>query len=314
MYSTGLFAFHLFCNIKDIAEQHRALADPMVLTSFIPMLAGTYAGSTVKNFVYGVQAWHIIHGSMWKIDAIHLQTFLTARKKLAPPDTRKGEKVPWSIKYLKRICQGLNQRSPKDAAMLACLTTAFWGIARVGEVTVPDAQGFKASLHVKPADVHFDVQDKNGLVQMEFHLPWTKSAREQGKKIYWAQQNGPSDLKVALTHHLKVNKPPVNRHLFAYKLRKGTRPMTRDSFIARLQKVAKTLGLPLMPRHSIHVGSTLEYLLWGISFKVVKVKGRRKSDAFQLYLRQHAQIMAPYMQANPNAFTDLVRHAMPPVR
>ena len=69
-----------------------------------------------------------------------------------------------------------------------------------------------------------------------------------------------------------------------------------------------------MPRHGIHISSTLKYLLWGISFKVVKVKGRWKSNAFQLYLHQHVQIMALYMQANPSASTDLVHHAMPPIQ
>ena len=69
-----------------------------------------------------------------------------------------------------------------------------------------------------------------------------------------------------------------------------------------------------MPGHSIRVSSTLEYLLQGIPFDVVKAKGRWKSDVFWLYLREHARIMVPYMQANPNAFGSLVRHAMPPVR
>ena len=69
-----------------------------------------------------------------------------------------------------------------------------------------------------------------------------------------------------------------------------------------------------MPGHEIQVGSTLEYLLRGIPFEVVKAKGRWKSDAFRLYLHKHTQIMAPYMQADPAAFSNLVRHAMPPVR
>lgn len=312
-YSTGLFAFHLFCNIKNIREQHRAPMDPTILASFISMLAGTYTGTTIKNFVYGVRAWHIIHGAAWKINATQLQTLLITGRRLTPPDTRKKEKAPWSIEYLEKICQGLNRKSPKDAAVLACLTTAFWGTARVGEVMVPDAKSFNPNVHVKPSDIRFEVQDKNGLVQTEFHLPWTKSAKEQGENIYWAQQDGASDPKAALANP-KINKPPINGHLFAYKLGKGTRPMTRDSFIAHIHKVAKTMGLPPMPGHGIRVSSTLKYLLWGISFDVVKVKGRWKSDAFCLYLRQHTQIMAPYMQANPAAFTNLVRHAMPPIR
>lgn len=184
-YSTGLFAFHLFCDLKDIEEQHRAPADPTVLASFISMLAGTYAGSTVKNFVYGVRAWHIIHGTAWKIEANQLQALLTAGKRLTPANVKKDEKAPWSVEYLEKICQGLNPKVPKDAAIHACLTTAFWGTARLGEVTVLNHQSFDPSKHVKPSDVCFDVQDQNGLQQTEFtyHGPnqlWRKARKSTG--------------------------------------------------------------------------------------------------------------------------------------
>ncbi|KAJ7200097.1 hypothetical protein GGX14DRAFT_372564 [Mycena pura] len=39
------------------------------------------------------------------------------------------------------------------------------------------------------------------------------------------------------------------------------------------------------------------YLLRGLPLDVVK--GRWASDAFAIYLRRHAKIMAPYMQAKP---------------
>lgn len=176
-YSMGLFAFHLFCDLKDIEEKHRSPADPTVLTSFISLLMGIYASSTVKNFIYGVHAWHIIHGIAWKINTDQLQALLTAGRRLTPVNTKKDEKAPWSVEYLEKVCQGLNTRSPKDVTISTCLTTAFWGTARVGEVTVLNSQSFDPSRHVKPADVRFDVQDKNSLLQMEFTLPWSKSAR-----------------------------------------------------------------------------------------------------------------------------------------
>ena len=313
-YSTGLFAFHLFCDLKNIEEHHRAPANPTVLVSFIAVLAGTYAGSTIKNFIYGVRTWHIIHGSTWNVDANQLQALLTAGRRLTPAEAKKEEKAPWSVEYLEKICQGLKPTSSKDIAILACLTTAFWGTARLGEVTVPDTKSFKPSIHVKPSDVRHDIPDQNGLKQTEFNLPWTKAAMEKGEKIYWAQQDGISNPRAALISHLRINKPPANGHLFAYKFGKGFKPLTRDAFLKRVHQVAKANNLPPMPGHGIRVGSTLEYLLRGIPFEVVKAKGRWKSDAFRLYLRKHAQIMAPYMQANPNAFGDLVRHAMPPVR
>ena len=69
-----------------------------------------------------------------------------------------------------------------------------------------------------------------------------------------------------------------------------------------------------MHRHRICIGATLEYLLRGVPFDAMKVKGRWASNAFQLYLRKHNQILAPYMQLMPpETALDFTRLAMLPV-
>ena len=55
-YGTGLFVFHLFCDQKNVCEEHRAPVDQTVLASFISTLVGTYGGSMIRNYVYGIQA------------------------------------------------------------------------------------------------------------------------------------------------------------------------------------------------------------------------------------------------------------------
>jgi hypothetical protein len=98
-------------------------------------------------------------------------------------------------------------------------------------------------------------------------------------------------------------------------MHKGARrPLTKTAFIARLHKAFKSAKLEPLQGHGIRIGSTLFYLLRGTPFDVVKTIGRWASDAFLLYLRKHAQIMAPYMQANPRVHTEFVRISMPPVR
>jgi hypothetical protein len=58
--------------------------------------------------------------------------------------------------------------------------------------------------------------------------------------------------------------------------------------------------------HAFWVGGTLEYLLQGVPFEVVKSHGRWKGDAFQLYLCKHAQVVASYIQANPEHHVNFV--------
>ena len=144
-------------------------------------------------------------------------------------------------------------------------------------------------------------------------LLWTKVAREKGEDIFWAKQEGVVDPESALANHLNIKKPPPNAHLFSYRYQKGHRPMTRDSFLQRINKIADNKGLDKRPGHGIRVGSTLEYLLRGVPFPVVKAKGQWQSNTFRGYLCNHAQIMAPYMQAVPGTYETFVANAMPPI-
>lgn len=285
-----------------------------VLASFISTLVGVYGGSAIRNFTYGIRAWHIIHGAQWNANEDQLRTLLTAGSKLAPPESKKQEKEPWTVDYLSKICLGLNPDDPKDAAIHACLTSAFWATARLGEVTVPNLNGFDPRIHVKVSDVQTGVTDRNGLEETVLFIPWTKTAKEKGERIFWAKQDGIVDPQAALANHLRVNNPPKDAHLFAFKHKGAMRPMTNNILLTRANKIADANKMKKLPGHGIRVGSTLEYLLRGIPFEVVKAKGRWKSDAFKGYLREHARVMAPYMQANPTVLETFVQYTMPPVR
>jgi hypothetical protein len=145
-----------------------------------------------------------------------------------------------------------------------------------------------------------------------FHLPHTKTSTT-GEDVSWAKQNGPSDPEEALRNHMHINDPPPNNALFAYRHKNSHRPLTKTNFLKRLTIATKAAGHKPLQGHGIHIGGTLEYLLRNIPFDVVKVKGRWASDAFLAYLRQHAQILAPYMQATPALHEEFLRYTLPPI-
>ena len=92
-------------------------------------------------------------------------------------------------------------------------------------------------------------------------------------------------------------------------------PLSKQTFQKHLNQAARAAGLSEQKGHSIRIGSTLEYLLRGLPFDVVKVKGRWNSDAFHEYLRDHAKILAPFMQKAPPDIQDqFIRIAIPSVR
>ncbi|KAJ7025791.1 hypothetical protein C8F04DRAFT_904013, partial [Mycena alexandri] len=77
-------------------------------------------------------------------------------------------------------------------------------------------------------------------------------------------------------------------------------PLTKTVFKKKhFTEAFKAVKIEFIHVHGIHIGSTLKYLLQGIPLDVMKAQGRWASDIFSIYLRRHAEIMAPYMQANP---------------
>ena len=93
----------------------------------------------------------------------------------------------------------------------------------------------------------------------------------------------------------------------------GLRPLTRTEFLKRINVAAAELGIESLKGHGICIGATLEYLLRGVPFDIVKSIGRWAGDSFRLYLRHHAVVIAPFIQGTPimDSFT---RYTMPPPR
>lgn len=313
LYGTGLLLYHVFCDKKGVTEVFRAPASALLITSFISTMAGTYSGSAVSNYVSGVHAWHLLHGLPWHVNITEQALALKAAERLAPATSSRKQRVPFTTDYMATLLKHLDTTKPLHAAVYACLTTTFFAAARLGEFTVPSLRAFDADIHVKPSDVRVEL-DRNNLKSTVFHLPRTKSAPLRGEDVSWSAQSGSTDPEAALENHMKVNKPPPSCALFAYRHQGKHRPLTKPKFLEVIKKAAKKAGLEQRQGHGIRIGSTLEYLLRGVPFEVMKVKGRWASDTFLLYLTKHAQILAPYMQAEPERQAAFLALTMPPVR
>ena len=132
--------------------------------------------------------------------------------------------------------------------------------------------------------------------------------------MYWASQQGDTDPEAALQNHLRINQPTEASHLFTYQAKHTRRPLTKMKFLEKVGAATRAAGLEPLQGHGIWIRSTLEHLLRGVPFDVMKAKGRWAGDAFQLYLRKHTVVIAPYIQAKPTVHKVVIRYAMPPVR
>ena len=311
-YGAGLLVYHVWCNLRGVLEGQRCPMDRVLLVAFIAACASTYSGSALRNIVYGIRAWHIVHGQQWSVDNPEVEAVLEGASRLAPANSCRMKRAPWTVTMIERVRGHLNLALPLDAAVFACLTSTFWSASRLGEMTVSSLTAFNPSKHIKVSDVS-PMADRHGANVTVFHLPRTKCS-STGEDVFWAVQTGPADPSAAYQNHILVNNPSDSEFLFSYLHKSGRRrPLTRTAFLARIGEAAAAAGLEIPAGHGLRIGAVLEYLLRGVPFDVVKSLGRWSSDAFVLYLRQHAVIIAPYIQDTPLQ-SEFVRYTMPPTR
>ncbi|KIJ07167.1 hypothetical protein PAXINDRAFT_19632 [Paxillus involutus ATCC 200175] len=312
-YGSGLLIFHVYCDLLDIPDERRCPISSQLLLTFLSSCAGAYSGSTLANYAAALRAWHILHSANWDINPNQLKTILEGAARLAPMSSKREPRKPYEPDIILQFRSHLNLNDPLDATVFACLTTVFFCVARLGEFTLPNLKDFDPTKHIARSDVS-KVVGANGVTVTKFHLPSTKSSPHNGEDTQWAPQSDLTDPEAALNNHFRVNPAPDNAHLFAWRRPKtGLRPLTKREFINRLSDIAKKHDLPNLKGHGLRIGGTLLYLKRGVPFDVVKTMGRWKGDSFTLYLRQHAMILAPYLQDSP-ALEPFTRYTMPPMR
>ena len=307
-YGTGLASFHLFCDSYNIPWTNRAPASAELISAFVAHLASHYSASTITNYVSGVRMWHIIHSIPWTPNPTELHSLLRGAKLLQPKP--KPPRAPLFVSDINKIMSHLKLSQPLHAAVFACLTTTFFACARLGEFTVLNFKAFNPALHVTRANVKI-IKDIHDDPTTTFFLPHTKT-QPFGETVFWKRQSIPCDPEKALANHLFINKPRPNSHLFAYRVKSKLRPLSRTVFLVTLKRAAKKANVSFNFGHSLRIGGTLEYMLRGVPFDIIKQQGRWRSDAFTTYLRQHAKTISPYL-AQDYTLQTMFLHATQPL-
>ena len=271
-YGAGLLMWHCFCDEKGISKEARAPATQALISMFVAHLAVAYSGRTISGYLSGVRAWHTLHGLPWVLKNCEMDAMLRAANKLTPSSSKRKKRCPYTPNFILVVRSHLDLDKPLDAAVFACLTTCFYASARLGEFTTRTINAFSPSAHVTTQHLSYD-QDRNGFKVTVLHLPRTKAAGSEGEDVYWASQEGGTDPTEALAQHLRVNQPSEASHLFAYKALHTCRPLTKSKFLERVGDAARAAGLEPLQGHGLRIGSTLEYLLRGVPFDIMKAKG-----------------------------------------
>lgn len=172
----------------------------------------------------------------------------------------------------------------------------------LGELVIPSPNLFDPLKHVSRAVLPLAVFIlPNSSRAASFHIPWTKTTKEEGATISITARPHRTCPLAALEQHTIVNaNVPPNAPLFAYRTSTGWSPLTRQDFISRCNGVWTAQGFPPMPGHAFRIGGATELLLQGVHPDVVSSQGRWTSRSFLKYWRRIETILPLFISSSIN--------------
>ncbi|KAI7939014.1 hypothetical protein MJO28_014593 [Puccinia striiformis f. sp. tritici] len=126
------------------------------------------AAKTLGKYISGLKAWHLFHKEPYPKDADERVAILL--RSLGRADAiaaQKPKKAAVRLHHLVFLAENLISRPPKERAILDLALVAFWGMARLAEVTYDDETGkLNKSLkilttdvkEISPSEIHITLQ------------------------------------------------------------------------------------------------------------------------------------------------------------
>ncbi|KAJ7734594.1 DNA breaking-rejoining enzyme [Mycena metata] len=279
-YGYTLDRFLRFCVEEKIPPKLQLPTDEFVLCAFAASGAGVHAGSTARNNIAALKAWHVAQNQPWK-GGSRLHYVLAGVENLAPESSKRPPRPPINAAMLRVLYRGLDFTVPRDVAVFAAACVAFWGQCRLGEIL--PISGSDTALAHKPTRAHVSRSHRDKRAT-KLRLPRTKT-KKSGDDVVLVAQDKPIDPEIALRMHLQVNCLPSSAPLFADRTRAGFQTLTRPKFLQRCNEIWAAAGYPHTTGHSFRIGGTTELLLAEVAPDVVRAMGRWSSDAFHRYWR-----------------------------
>ncbi|PSR81678.1 hypothetical protein PHLCEN_2v6297 [Hermanssonia centrifuga] len=313
-YGAGLRKFHLFCDIFSVPETDRLPASFPVLHSFAiwaaadpdindPTLAGDtpfepVSVTTVRKYLAALRAWHIAQGwpaPLTSADSDRINWSLRGLEQMQQGRRTKPPRPPITLTMLAALKRTLVLSDPFDACIWAIACCSFWGMMRFGETSVKSRSQFDPSRHITRAHVTFG-RDLDNRPYARLDLPTAKTAKPgEIQSIFLTQQGEVCPLE-ALSNLSQVVPAGPQDPLFSWRDNQGNiRPMVRDTAMHRINAVLHAWGWGTAFGHSFRIGGATFFLGQGVSPEIVRIAGRWKSLAYEVYIRAFEQVSSQHL-------------------
>lgn len=266
-----------------------------ILCQFAAHVAGAgVKASSIKCYLSAVRQLQIAkgEGDPGISQMVKLQQVVKGIKSAQAKDGVKSlPRLPISPAHLVAI-KGVWERGglSRDKVMLwAATMLCFFGFLRSGEVGIPSEKAFDEGVHLTIRDVQVDSVENPQSVQVRIKASKTDPFR-QGVLVYVGRTDKPLCPVAAILAYLVVRgKRPGPLFTFA-----DGKPLVRLRFVAEIRQALADAGVDPRPYsgHSFRSGAATTAASQGVEDATIKMLGRWKSSAYQLYVKTPREQLA----------------------
>lgn len=251
--------------------------------------------STLCHYLSTIRAWHIAQGWLPPLSDIqqdHIDLSLRGIAHIQADHHRKPPGPPVTVTMLHLFKDSLDLNSPFDACIWAIASCAFWAMMRLGEGTVKSRAAFQPTTCLTRKDT---VKDANldGHTFVRINLPSAKTTCPGESQSVWLVPQGSLCPIKALKNLGRIAPAQADNPLFPWCNNKHTiHPMTKPSFLDRVNRILTSHGSERVYGHSFRIGGASYYMAHKMDMEVVKIAGRWQSISYQLYIRRVEQVIS----------------------
>ena len=288
-YKSAKRRYHSFCTVHNI--------NPLpVCEQSLPLCSLTNEGlahTSIKCYMSAVRHLHIEEG--WgdpKLNCMpKLELVMRGIKRVQGRKQKPSPCQPITPELLRKLREmWLRPSVGGDGIMLwAAATLCFFGFLRSGEITIPSDSEFDDTAHLTFRDVAIDRLQAPSMLSVRIKASKTDPFRV-GVDVVVGKVDGRC-AQSQLYWDTYWPEEPGQVPLFRFE---DGKPLTRIRLVEKVQRALQVAGVLSKPYsgHSFRIGAATTAARVGVEDSTIKMLGRWRSNAYQLYIRTPREQLA----------------------
>ncbi|EHS64609.1 uncharacterized protein PGTG_22397 [Puccinia graminis f. sp. tritici CRL 75-36-700-3] len=248
------------------------------------------SANTLSKYLAGLQMWHVYHNAVYPSDSkTKVATFLKSSAYVDAETEKKPKKKPVTIENLVKLTELLIDGDPFQKALLDLSVVAFWGMARLAELTYNEGSGpLRRTASLLTTDVELVYKERENLAKLT--IRGAKTADPGQSQIIYLKELPHMLCPVLAVKRRLAEAGGAKTSLFGYTDHQGERVhLTKPQTTRALSKIWGACGFEGVSGHSFRVGGASIQVALGVPISEIRIRGRWVSDAYKLYLRDFTE-------------------------